>query len=672
MPLFDLEPTPTYKYDRFQTWRKMYINLKPCELLLNKINKPNKELIINELEKQLRKFLKSYLLLELNTHHEKEEFLLKICRKNNLIPPKGDAFPTQMANIVGSNNELKKNDTTNKLDINDLAGLNKLDASKLVKITESKQEADFWNIKLWAVKYSSKNQQKTLLNKIKSYYTHKPYARKYLELSKILNRVLEFKKENTKRIYNFLLDLLKHDINISFDEIINRDPLFSVLIKTSLLDKDLIDLRNIYGIFFEKNKEKRSKIFKAIKEGSKNNPALLHLSGVFTVFCFYFLLKIFKTTEFLGVGLIGLYLNAYLCALSIYIYDFYKINYTYLLEMAEYNRFDLSHTLFFSSSFFLIISLGLYFNNLFQGRYLIWPIILLPFIVLLIPYGFIYERKYILQSILKIITLNLLAKKIRLPDFFYADYYNSIAPFFGYLFFHIFTKTKTADPKILGRYVYIFILHASLLRIYQCILRFIETKNTVNLFNGLKYILNLSTASFNTFLDKELKLNFSIILMFRIISAFYTLYWDFIVDWLFFSQRKCLFKKPFYFFIGVFDVLLRLWPVASLFYDKLSVKITIWTLFFELVRRGLWGIIRLECEYLNNLNGFSDSHFFKVNSLAEFYYKNYKTDESDDTETDDCLDTCVETDLYNPTANRMGNTTDISIENRKQTSPMMR
>lgn len=622
MPLFQLTTTnPIYKCDRFQTWKKMYLNMTPIENMLKKIDKKNsnkKEITMILLEKQLKKFLKTYLLLELNTHNEKEDFLIKLCKKNNL-------------GIEEFKKKEQKDNSINKY--------NKLEIKELNKLCEIKKNQRNWDSKLWNSKYLTLKKDKSIIEKIKSYYTHKPYARKYLELSKILNKVLEFKKENIKIIYKFLSEF--QELNISFDELINRESTFNLLIKSSLLDKDLKDLRNIYGIFFEKNKEKRKKIFKVIKEGTRSRPILLHFSGIFTITSFFFSYKIFKESKILAIGLIGIFLNIYFSSLSIYLYNLYKINYTYLLEMAEYNRFDLSHTLFFSSIFSLFVFLGCYLNS--YSNYLSIPLIILPFIFLIIPYGFLYERKYILQSILKIITLNIFTKKIRLPDFIFADYYNTLAPFFGYISFYSLPEFQITIS--LSLYIYIFCLHALILRIYQCILRYFETKNKINLFNALKFILNLTSHTLNTFLNKKYKISIILIGTFKIISCSYILYWDLIFDWLFFSNRKSLFHKPIYFLIGLFNSFMRLFPIVIFFNEKLDFGF--WFLFLDVFRRNLWGLIRFECEHLNNINGFNDSHFSKVNTLAEFYYKNYQ--ESNSTETEliesDCLDSNLENDL---------------------------
>lgn len=155
-------------------------------------------------------------------------------------------------------------------------------------------------------------------------------------------------------------------------------------------------------------------------------------------------------------------------------------------------------------------------------------------------------------------------------------------------------------------------------RIFQCFREFKIKPNTdiSLLFNAMKYGCNIPilVCTWYNRVGKNQEMGANLECFFKFLNSCYTLFWDIKMDWKlknFITVRYphqikngLIFKRPIiYQFAIVADFIIRFWWLWCLLYGGESQTILFNGEFhyLEIIRRSIWIIFKLECEYISNV-----------------------------------------------------------------------
>eukprot|EP00658_Telonema_sp_P-2_P006906 TRINITY_DN12595_c0_g1_i1.p1 TRINITY_DN12595_c0_g1~~TRINITY_DN12595_c0_g1_i1.p1 ORF type:complete len:762 (+),score=173.48 TRINITY_DN12595_c0_g1_i1:164-2449(+) len=169
-----------------------------------------------------------------------------------------------------------------------------------------------------------------------------------------------------------------------------------------------------------------------------------------------------------------------------------------------------------------------------------------------------------------------------------------------------------------------------LIRMFQCLRKYNDTKARMpNLANAFKYAFATVVVFFGTFspdlydMDDATATHYVFIVVVAV-STFYTYSWDVLQDWsLGDGKHGCLretlmFKYRAFYYIAIFlDVFLRfLWVITLVphnskapFGTDFVATISPFLGYAEILRRTMWGFIRVENEHLSNFSGYRKVKF---------------------------------------------------------------
>ncbi|CAM9835110.1 unnamed protein product [Chrysoparadoxa australica] len=182
------------------------------------------------------------------------------------------------------------------------------------------------------------------------------------------------------------------------------------------------------------------------------------------------------------------------------------------------------------------------------------------------------------------------------------------------------------------------------LRFQQCLRRYSDTKKRCpNLPNALKYAMAQTVAIFAVLTDLTAEMNAAklVWIILYVVSSLYSWSWDVIQDWGIspsrLEKRRMYSKKWFYYVAIVVDMVLRFnWlysfipPGKSFLAKTLPLYVSTIVLLLELGRRTMWGLFRLENEYLANTEGYR-----RIEAIPMHFHSSKKkgTEEVVDTQT---------------------------------------
>lgn len=325
-------------------------------------------------------------------------------------------------------------------------------------------------------------------------------------------------------------------------------------------------------------------------------------------------------------------------SLNMRIWSLYKINYRFILNIdprQHLSKWEFTEVSVIAYCLF-IISLNIFiFLELFKvpyswvvsislmGIYLLW--LLLP-----IPIFHYQSRYWFLRTIFKIILTPIFP--VSFKDFFIADLFTSLSEFlfdiqfiFCFYSFHIRPIEDTFCASIYSLGLPLLNIYPYYLRMMQCLRKFFETEDVhPHLINAGKYLISLVVIIFayvDTTLIPLLGIwNFMKIewLILNVIATSYRVIWDIYFDWGLFrsSKNKFLrnqitFSNSLYYFSIIVDIVVRFQWIPLLLLNLFLIMsettkfwITIAIANFELFRRFLWNIFRMEKEHLYNSEQF--------------------------------------------------------------------
>lgn len=226
------------------------------------------------------------------------------------------------------------------------------------------------------------------------------------------------------------------------------------------------------------------------------------------------------------------------------------------------------------------------------------------FILLLFPGNLFFRsaRTYFLRTLVQICGLNVFGR-VRFKHFFIADHLLSLR---GPL---IAAIKSAALPSATSQWAVLAVCVVPIaIRVVQCLRRHLESKRRrmfPHLLNTIKYLVILSSDL--ALMAASPGIRRAVALLLLLASSAYSTMWDISVDWLLFGRPR-MYPIGVYVSAGGMDVLCR---VSSLVFavartstpgmeQAMQRRAEVLLCALEMVRRFLWGVVRVEVEHLNN------------------------------------------------------------------------
>ncbi|KAK8791866.1 hypothetical protein WA158_005243 [Blastocystis sp. Blastoise] len=318
-------------------------------------------------------------------------------------------------------------------------------------------------------------------------------------------------------------------------------------------------------------------------------------------------------------------------ALDSYVWERNKINYQFIFEAYKPKMIHWIQYLEIASEFsfcvFGILSLWLCnianINNYITSVSWYYVLFFVVIILFFTPINFQYwqSKWYMLSSLFHLFTTPFYFVKFKdffLGDFFtshnqsFSDLIRSLCTLFSGSFLHQEDVYDSFSESLYSCLLLIPMVIPYFIRFLQCLRRYKDTKRWFpHLVNAGKYLFSMLAILSG-------KMGVFAFYMLNTISTIYSLTWDLVEDWgllqnlnihrpKFLLRNRVLYgNKLFYYFIILCDIIGR---TCWLYKYLLSTTIpTDWLLLLfasiEIIRRGLWALIRLENEQLFNCGEF--------------------------------------------------------------------
>ena len=318
-----------------------------------------------------------------------------------------------------------------------------------------------------------------------------------------------------------------------------------------------------------------------------------------------------------------------LMGINMVVLQHYKINYVYLLDLSSENRIN-PYGVFETAAglaslwmfFFLMSKLCLKFG-LFGGEYTLFSLLInLALVVLLfMPIPIIYYnfRKGLIK-VMKNCMFPFGKNAVRFKDSLLGDVMISLSePFrtlmLGYCLMVCrecyLTNTRGPCNKI-SIPCWLILVYPQFIRLTQNLNRFYYTRLLwPYLANFIKYTIRFINNSLGFFLERN---KGTVLMYFRIfvgaISSCYNIFWDIYLDWgclrmnskHFLLRDKLTYPQVLYYIAIIYDIILR--SAWTWYFIPVSEPLLEWKVLLkdtlEVMRRGLWALIRVENESLSN------------------------------------------------------------------------
>ncbi|GAP83951.1 putative SYG1 protein [Rosellinia necatrix] len=314
-----------------------------------------------------------------------------------------------------------------------------------------------------------------------------------------------------------------------------------------------------------------------------------------------------------------------LFCINCYFWTANKINYPFIFEFDPRHHLDWRQLASFPSFFLLLFGVFFWLNFTRYGRDELWlyyPVILIfiSLLIIFLPAPILWHRsrQWLAYSHFRLFFAGLYPVEFR--DFFLGDIYCSLtyATSNVELFFCLYADywnnpptCNSSNSRLLG----FFSTLPAIWRTLQCIRRFYDTRNVFpHLVNCGKYIMTiLSYVTLSLYRIHNSRTNLALFIAFSATNGIYTSVWDLFMD---FSLLQPDARNPFlrdilglkrrwvYYVIMVIDPILRFgWIFYAIFtHDMQHSTITSFVVSFsEVIRRGMWALLRVENEHCGNV-----------------------------------------------------------------------
>ncbi|KAH7165894.1 EXS family-domain-containing protein [Dactylonectria macrodidyma] len=297
-----------------------------------------------------------------------------------------------------------------------------------------------------------------------------------------------------------------------------------------------------------------------------------------------------------------LYLFSLFCVDCI-IWNDNKVNYPFIFEFDQRHSLDWRELAQFPSFFFLIFGLLMWVNFSRYGAeemYIYYPVILI----------FVTTWRLLLAGLYP----------VEFRDFFLGDIYCSLtyATANMELFFCLYANSwenpvqcNSSHSRLLG----FFTALPPIWRLFQCLRRYKDTRNIFpHLVNGGKYAATiLAAVMLSLYRFHGSNTHLGLFIAFSSVNSIYCCVWDLFMDFSLLQPqarhrglRDIIALKPrwLYYFIMVADPILRFaWIFYAIFTHNTqhSTIVSFMVAFFEVTRRGMWTLFRVENEHCANV-----------------------------------------------------------------------
>ncbi|KAI1352146.1 EXS family-domain-containing protein [Xylaria sp. FL0043] len=314
-----------------------------------------------------------------------------------------------------------------------------------------------------------------------------------------------------------------------------------------------------------------------------------------------------------------------LFCIDCYIWTANKINYPFIFEFDTRNHLDWRQLASFPGFFLLLFGIFFWLNFTRYGHEELWlyyPVILIfiTLVIIFLPAPILWHRsrQWLAYSHFRLFFAGLYPVEFR--DFFLGDIYCSLtyATSNVELFFCLYANywknpplCNSSHSRLLG----FFSTLPAIWRALQCIRRYHDTKNVFpHLVNCGKYIMTiLSYLTLSLYRIQATHSNLALFIAFSVVNGLYTSIWDLFMD---FSLLQADARHPFlrdilglkrrwvYYAIMVIDPILRFgWIFYAIFTHDAqhSTIVSFLVSLSEVVRRGIWALLRVENEHCSNV-----------------------------------------------------------------------
>jgi hypothetical protein len=318
-----------------------------------------------------------------------------------------------------------------------------------------------------------------------------------------------------------------------------------------------------------------------------------------------------------------------LAGINMTIWGSYKINYRYLFELDPRNKITPNQIFEIVAGlaalwmfYFMMMKLCLKFG-LFGGEYTLFPLLmnLSLVVILLLPFHIVYFncRKGLVRVIIGCI-FPIGKNTVRFKHFILGDIFITLAEPFKNLIlgYCLMVCSQCYSFNIRGPCnresipCWIISVYPQFIRFTQCLNKFYYSRILWPDFgNVVKYFIRIINTSMGFFYERNKgKVRFYFRIFIGAISTTYNAFWDIYIDWgcgrknnnNFFLREKITFP-PLVYYIAIFynSIIRGIWtwnfiPIPS----HLTEWRNLLTGSLDIIRRGLWALIRIENESLSN------------------------------------------------------------------------
>jgi hypothetical protein len=420
-------------------------------------------------------------------------------------------------------------------------------------------------------------------------------------------------------------------------------------VRSDVIDHHLMAVEDLYARYFERGNHKMAvrKLRSNLNTGDQSSTTFRNGLYLAAGICFgisglvdasHSLFHSDPTTRLQTSYLLQLYGGYFLTVLLFLLFVLNcrvwtraHINYVFVFEYDTRHVLDWRQLAEIPCFFLFLCGLFLYLNfreSSSDSFFLYWPVLLiaLTLLIMALPFKILYyhSRRWWGYSNWRLLLAGLYPVEFR--DFYLGDMYCSETYAMGQieLFFCLYVNEWANPPQCNSshsRLLGFFAALPAIWRALQCLRRYYDSRNWFpHLANFAKYCCNIlyyMTLSIYR-IDKSSQ-NRAVFIAFAATNGLYSSFWDVFMD---FSLGNPWAKHPFlrdqlaykqvwiYYFTLVADVLLRQqWIFYAIFAHDVSHS-TIMSFFVslaEVLRRGMWSLLRVENEHCNNVGKFRAS-----------------------------------------------------------------